>query len=276
MAVEAHRQRDQVRAYLTERVCRSLAVECRERRMASLPERESFVRRGYDFQEAELANARAKMARKARTGNKGATAELTHIKAQQRDLSNHLKRVLNVIRREPELLVPGEVDFIAHALVVPSTDPVELEWRDANVEQIAMDLTKAFEEAEGATVKFVHTPKLARSAGLPNYPGFDVLSLRSSHRQRCIEVKGRAGAGNVEVTDNEWARACNLREDYWLYVVYHCGTSRPQLVRVQDPFGRLLVRSFSRTQTVVRTIRGTVESSGMRIGHAQIMEVGEI
>jgi hypothetical protein len=57
MAVDAQRLRDQARAYFTERVCRSLAVECRERRMASLPERESFVRRGYDFQEAELATA---------------------------------------------------------------------------------------------------------------------------------------------------------------------------------------------------------------------------
>jgi len=276
MAVEAHRQRDQARAYLTERICRSLAVECRERRITSLPERESFVRRGYDFQEAELANARAKMTQKARAGNKGAAAELTHIKAQQKDLSNRLERILNVIRREPELLVPGDVDFIAHALVVPSTDPAELEWRDANVEQIAMDLAKAFEEAEGATVKFVHTPKLARSAGLPDHPGFDVLSLRSGNRQRCIEVKGRVGTGEVEVTDNEWARACNLREDYWLYVVYHCGISTPQLVRVQDPFGSLLVRPFSRTQAVERTIRGTVESSGVRIGHNQIMEVGEV
>jgi superfamily II DNA or RNA helicase len=276
MAVEGHRQCDQARAYLTERVCRSLAVECREGRVASLPERESFIRRGYDFQEAELANARSKIARKARAGNKGAAADLTRIKAQQRDLSSRLERILNVIRREPELLVPGEVDFIAHALVVPSTDPAELEWRDANVEQIAMDLSKAFEEAEGATVKCVHTPKLARAAGLPDHPGFDVLSLRSGHRQRCIEVKGRVGAGEVEVTDNEWARACNLREDYWLYVVYHCGSSTPQLVRVQDPFDSLLVRPFSRTQTVERTIRGTIESSGVRIGHARIMEVGEV
>jgi hypothetical protein len=124
-----------------------------------------------------------------RTGNTGAATELNRIKALQRDSSNRLETILNVIRREPELIVPGEVNFIAHALVVPSIDPAELEWRDANVEQIAMDLAKAFEEAEGATVKFVHTPKLARAAGLPDHPGFDVLSVRSGNRQRCIEVK---------------------------------------------------------------------------------------
>ena len=276
LAVEGKRQCDQARAYLTERICRSLAVECRKRRTISVPERESFVRRGYDFQEAELANVRAKMAQKARSGNKGASAELVHIKAQQCDLSSRLERSLNVIRREPELFVPGDVEFIAHALVVPSTDPAELEWRDANVEQIAMDLTKAFEEAEGAVVKFVSTPKLARAAGLPDHPGFDILSLRSaSSQQRCIEVKGRADAGDVEITENEWARACNLREDYWLYVVYHCSTSTPQLVRVQDPFGNLLVRPFSRIQAVERTIRGTVESTCVRIGHARVMEAAQ-
>jgi superfamily II DNA or RNA helicase len=276
MAVDAQRLREQAKAYLTERVCRALAMGCREKRLASLSERESFVRRGYDFQEAELAAVRAQMAQKARTGNKGAAAELTHIKSQQRDLDRRRERALAILRREPELLVPGDVDFIAHALVVPSTDPAELDWREANVEQIAMALAKAFEEAEGAAVKLVHTPQLARSAGLPDHPGFDLLSLRPGSRQRCIEVKGRIGSGEVEITDNEWARACNLREGYWLYVAYHCETSKPQLVRVRDPFGSLLARPFSRTQTVERTVRASAESGGVRIGHAQMMEAGEI
>lgn len=276
LAVDAVNQSDQARAYLTERVCRSLAVECRERRMASLPEREAFVKRGYDFQEAELAAARTKISQKARKGNKGAVSELSTIKEQQREINTRREHSLTILRREPELLVPGDVDFIAHALVVPATDPIEIEWRDANVEQIAMDLAKAFEEAEGARVKFVHTPSLAKAAGLPDHPGFDLLSLRRSNEQRCIEVKGRVGTGEIEITDNEWARACNLRDDYWLYVVYNCGTSTPQLVRVQDPFGSLLVRPFSRKQTVERTIRATVESGGVKIGHAQVMEACEV
>ena len=45
------------------------------------------------------------------------------------------------------------------------------------------------------------------------------------------------------MTENEWARACNLRDDYWLYVVFDCATPRPRLVRVRDPFAKLLVRS---------------------------------
>jgi len=168
--------------------------------------------------------------------------------------------------------VPGNVDFIAHALVVPSSDPADAKQVQDSVERIAMDLVRAFEEAAGAAVKYVHTPELARAAGLPDNPGFDILSTRAGGERRCIEVKGRAAVGEVEVSNNEWARACNLRQDYWLYVVYNCATAGPQMVRVQDPFEKLLVRPFTRTQ-VVESVR---EVGGVRIGHAQIIEAGEV
>jgi len=35
-------------------------------------------------------------------------------------------------------------------------------------------------------------------------------------------------------------KACNMRQDYWLYAVYNCATPNPRLARVQDPFGNLL------------------------------------
>ena len=56
-------------------------------------------------------------------------------------------------------------------------------------------------------------------------------------------MKGRARAGAVGISDNEWAAACNLRGSYWLYVVFDCDTSHPRLVRVRDPFGKLLANS---------------------------------
>jgi hypothetical protein len=64
-----------------------------------------------------------------------------------------------------------------------------------------------------------------------------------THGQRGIEVKGRAGIGDVELTENEWAKACNERDRYWLYVVFDCATSHPRLVRVQNPFNKLLVKT---------------------------------
>ena len=70
-----------------------------------------------------------------------------------------------------------------------------------------------------------------------------MLSLRLAGEERGIEVKGRAGIGDIEITENEWVKACNLRERYWLYVVYECATPHPRLLRIQDPFGKLIIRA---------------------------------
>lgn len=69
--------------------------------------------------------------------------------------------------------------------------------------------------------------------------------METSGRRRSSpgSVKGRVGIGDVELTENEWSKAYNLRERYWLYVVYDCGTPHPRLLRVRDPFTRLLVRA---------------------------------
>ena len=53
----------------------------------------------------------------------------------------------------------------------------------------------AFEESKGAVVQDVHTPELARKAGLQDNPGFDLLSKRRNGEKRCIEVKGKARIG---------------------------------------------------------------------------------
>jgi hypothetical protein len=276
LAAAAERQKIMAEAFLTERISRTMAMERRNRLLESLPERENFIIRGFDFQAADLASTRVKLSAKAREGNKAAAQHLSEIKEQQRALSTRRDNALTILRREPELIVPGNIDFIAHALVIPSSNPEDIERHQTNVEQVAMELVQAFEEAAGATVKLVHTPALARAAGLPDNPGFDILSQYSDGSRRCIEAKGLSGVGPVEVTENEWAKACNLRQDYWLYVVYHCATPTPQMVRVQDPFEKLLVRPFTKVQTTERTIRSTREVSGVWIGHTQVMEVGEM
>ena len=106
-----------------------------------------------------------------------------------------------------------------------------------------MKVAWAFEEAAGAVVKDVSKPHLARAAGLEENPGFDLLSDRPGDGERGIEVKGRVGVGEVELTENEWVKACNQRDRYWLYVVFDCGTSHPRLLRVQDPFGKLIAKA---------------------------------
>ena len=147
-----------------------------------------------------------------------------------------------MLRREPELIIPGEITILAHALVVPSSDPEDQKRYDANIEALAMQVVQAYEEALGAIVHDVSTAERAMAAGLEAWPGFDLRSHRPSGEILAIEVKGRTGIGDVELTENEYIRACNLRDRYWLYVVYDCAKAAPRLLRIQDPFGKLIVR----------------------------------
>ncbi len=214
----------------------------RSRIIAELPSRLTFITRGFDFQAAELAAARARLTDRAQAGDPNARIELPRIRTRQRSLTATRARRIAELQSEPERVRPGEVEFLVHALVVPAQDPREAERFDADVEAVAMNVAISSEERLGADVKDVSRPDLARRAGLTDWPGFDLLSLRPSTERLAIEVKGRAGAGNIEMSENEWAKACNLRGSYWLYVVFDCATPHPRLVRVRDPFAKLLAR----------------------------------
>jgi len=226
-----------------ERIASRLEEQHRLRIQESLPDRESFIRRGVSYQDAELAAARARYSERARADDPKAKGELTRIKERQRLLSIRSEDALTAVRLEPDLVAVGEISFIGHALVVPSVDPEDRKRHDEAVEDLAVKLAWSYEEGLGSKVKDVSTPALARVAGLTDSPGFDLLSFRPGPKELAIEVKGRAGIGDVEITENEWAKACNLRGRYWLYVAYNCASSQPRLLRIQDPFGKLLIRA---------------------------------
>lgn len=255
MAMAAVERRRQAEAYLRDHVQADLALHHREATLAELPERIEFIQRGFTWEQKELAEARTAWAKKAREGNAAAVRELDRVKARQKDLAEDRDRAIAVQKRLPDLVTGGNAEFLAHALVVPSADPEAKKKQEADTERIAMDMVKAWEEAAGATVTFVHTADRALAAGLTAYPGFDILAVRPDGERRAIEVKGRAATGEIEVKDNEWAKAANLRDGYWLYVVYHCASPNPELLRVQDPFGNLLAKAtgsmtISRTQVI--------------------------
>ncbi|MGI9229893.1 MAG: helicase-related protein [Gammaproteobacteria bacterium] len=225
-----------------------LVNEHRARVESTLSGRRDWINRGYDHKSAELVAKRQHVSNEARKGDSHAKVELTKVKEQQQQLKTEKKNHLELLEMEPDFIVPGEVEMLAHAIILPTDDPEEQRRHTAEVEVIAMRLAQAHEEAVGATVHDVSRPDLARVAGLNDWPGFDLRSLRpaTSHslaEERAIEVKGRAGTAGVEISENEWANACNLRERYWLYVVFDCATPRPRLVKVRDPFGRLLAKT---------------------------------
>ncbi len=123
----------------------------------------------------------------------------------------------------------GPVRHVASCLVLPpdtATDSVpELaEEQDAGlkrrVELAAEDIVVAHEEARHRTCERVGHLKI----------GFDIRSLEVPDPQtgyrdpmvgvRRIEVKGRRAGRPVRLTTNEWYKAQQLGDTYWLYVVW--------------------------------------------------------
>ena len=228
-------------AYAEHDVSARMVDDCRATLRTELPERRRRIGTGFDLRAAELAGRRAKLAAGAAGGT--ADAELDAIKQEQRALSAERRDVLARTDAAPERIVPGGVRFLAHALVVPARAADERERYDARVEEIAVRIATAWEQERGGNVRDVSRPDAARLAGLPDWPGFDLLATRPNGDVRSIEVKGRAGESAVQLELNEWKQACHLEDRYWLYVVFDCATPEPRLVRVRDPFRRLLAKS---------------------------------
>ncbi len=230
----------------------------RETAKAELPRRRERIGVNFNLRAAELAALRRELA-KNRQANRDEKEEVVR---RQRALSEQRRLALQELDAAPQRIIAGPVRFLAHALVLPPTGNEEREAFDADVEKVAMAIAAEWERERGATVRDVSTPPLARTAGLGDHPGFDLLAVGAEGERRHIEVKGRAGRSGVWLEDNEFRAACNLGKEYWLYVVLDCATSAPRLVRVRDPFTRLVAKETTRMRISVGEVLGAAEGDG--------------
>jgi SNF2 family DNA or RNA helicase len=75
--------------------------------------------------------------------------------------------------------------------------------------------------------------------------GFDIRAHRIADEStgevyvKRVEVKGRMRGQPVRLTINEWYKAQQLAETYWLYVVWDPLGDFPDLVRIHDPVAKL-------------------------------------
>jgi hypothetical protein len=131
----------------------------------------------------------------------------------------------------------GSVRHLGAALVVPTAvegnKPVGSKgarFADSDIEAIAVAEATRYEvEERGAHVESTEKDGC----------GFDLRSTKGDADRRCIEVKGRAAVGLVELTWLEYQKSLELKNEYWLYVVLECATDRPRLYRVQNPAEKL-------------------------------------
>lgn len=150
------------------------------------------------------------------------------------ELNSRLERRRAELQRERQCAIT-DIQHYGRAWVLPHPDrsapTIAPMVRDEEIERIAVQAVIAYEEARGCEV--VSVEKENR--------GFDLISRRyhpedpkTAIEVRFIEVKGRAGVGEVALTANEYKTAERLRKDYWLYVVFNCSSS-PEVHSVQDP-----------------------------------------
>ncbi len=108
------------------------------------------------------------------------------------------------------------------------------------IERAAEDVVIAYEESRGRECTRVGRQKI----------GFDVRSLAPPDAQtgyrdpvagvRRIEVKGRRRGRPVRLTTNEWYRAQQLGDTYWLYVVWDpLDAPAPRPLMIRNPARRL-------------------------------------
>ena len=129
----------------------------------------------------------------------------------------------------------GDIQHVGRAWVLPHperTSPVVAPMvRDDEIERTAVLAVVAYEESQGRVVESVEAQNR----------GFDLISRRPHPEDaatvvevRFIEVKGRAGVGEVAMSGNEHKTAKRLKNDYWLYVVYNCG-ALPEVHVIRNP-----------------------------------------
>ncbi|QAV33176.1 SNF2 family N-terminal domain-containing protein [Fervidobacterium changbaicum] len=99
---------------------------------------------------------------------------------------------------------------------------------DAEIEAIGIRVAMEYEIRNGRIPEDVSSQNL----------GFDIRSKDKDGKVRYIEVKARAGVGDVALTQNEWFKAQRFKDDYYLYVVLNAATS-PELYIIQNPAERL-------------------------------------
>lgn len=150
------------------------------------------------------------------------------------ELNNRKDKRLADLKMERNCMI-DKIEHLGRAWVLPHPErmspSVAPMVRDDEIERIAVDAVRKYEEEQGWVVESVEKDNR----------GFDLISRKPHPHDdktfievKFIEVKGRATIGEIAVTSNEYKTAERLQKDYWLYVVYNCA-SKPEIHRIQDP-----------------------------------------
>jgi superfamily II DNA or RNA helicase len=211
------REREHFASICREYLEKSFTVRIRaaQDRVMELRARESM------FPEVTLARQRAEN-------------DLADIERMKRERMEGLAR-LSIARH-------GPIKHVASALVLPTRSEAESEVMDLDpaakrkIELAAEEIVIEYETSQGRECEKVGHLRI----------GFDIRSLASADPHtgyrdpvtgvRRIEVKGRKKGAPIRLTTNEWFKASQLGDSYWLYVVWDpLENPKAEPVRIQNP-----------------------------------------
>lgn len=164
----------------------------------------------------------------------GLEGNITLAEAHLDELNNRLENRRAELRNEKHCTI-GDIQHLGRAWVLPHPERnapgIAFMVRDEEIERIAVAEAIKYETNRGWQVESVEADNR----------GFDLISRKPHPHDpktftdvRFIEVKGRAAIGELALSANEYKTAERLKQDYWLYVVFNCGSS-PEIHVVQDP-----------------------------------------
>ena len=140
---------------------------------------------------------------------------------QKRRYEEARKELEKEIEQEQSLLI-SMPELLTVIRVVPEKNEME---ESEEIERIGMEIAMEYEREHGRFPEDVSKENL----------GFDIRSKdESTGETRYIEVKARAGEGEVALTPNEWFKAKRFRNQYFLYVVVNAVTN-PTLYIIRNP-----------------------------------------
>ena len=233
-AATAPEQLQKLDRWLKANVLHGLTDERRNQRKREMEIRHEYLTKSFDESIRVARQKWSTLAARVAAGEEVAKLARDEALKRAEELEARKERKLKDLERL-RVVRPGKVTYLGTALVQPAEESeiARLMRRDDEVEKIAMQAAMSYERSQGWEPEDV--------SNLRDGSGFDVRSLgpapeAGARRVRRIEVKGRSSdRGDVVLTRNEWLQAKRHGETYWLYVVWGCGGSAQQLVRIQNP-----------------------------------------
>ncbi len=173
--------------------------------------------------------------KEAGSGEQGLEGRMKISEDKLLELDHRLQGRRHELAQESQCSV-SDIQHIGRAWVLPHPEReapgIAPMVSDPEIERIAVQAVIAHEEAEGRVVESVESDNR----------GFDLISRRPHPEDprtaidvRFIEVKGRSHVGEIALTSNEYRTAQRMKNDYWLYVVFHCASPNPSINILRNP-----------------------------------------